>query len=339
MSFRVSPTASQEHQVPRKIVDMEREGILSKRIAVLLGGKSGEREVSLRSGARVISALQNLGSSPIAIDPISDDWIDKIRSEAVEIAFLALHGKGCEDGTIQGVLDAFEIAYTGSGVLASALAMNKIMTKRVLSTTNVPTPDYLAVNPEADLPKQCDDAVDRLGLPLVIKPISEGSSIGVSIVKELPEVRRIAHKTQFEFGEIFFEKYIKGQEITVGLLGMKENLRALPVLELVPKREFYDYEAKYTEGMTEFILPARLSGRLTRRVQEIAVNTHRAIGCWGASRVDMLVSTDGSPYVMELNTLPGLTELSDLPAQAEADGISYENLIFEILASAVNRET
>lgn len=337
MSFKVSPTASQEHQVPSNIIDME--GLLSKRIAVLLGGKSGEREVSLRSGARVISALQNLGANPITIDPISDDWIDKIRSEAIEIAFLALHGKGCEDGTIQGVLDAFEIAYTGSGVLASALAMNKIMTKRVLSTTNIPTPDYLAVDSEADLPKQCDEAVDRLGLPLVIKPTSEGSSIGVSIVKDIPELKRIAHKTQYEFGEIFIEKYIQGQEITVGLLGMKENLRALPVLELVPKREFYDYEAKYTEGMTEFILPARLSDPLTRRVQEIAVDTHRAIGCWGASRADMLVGTDGSPYVMELNTLPGLTELSDLPAQAEADGISYDNLIFEILTSAVERDT
>ena len=171
------------------------------------------------------------------------------------------------------------------------------------------------------------------------EPTSEGSSIGVSIVKEVPELKRIAHKTQFEFGGIFFEQYIEGQEITVGLLGMKENLRALPVLELVPKREFYDYEAKYTEGMTEFILPARLSDRLTRSVQEIAVNTHRAIGCWGASRVDMLVDTDGSPYVMELNTLPGLTELSDLPAQAETDGITYEELIFEILASAVKNIT
>ena len=155
--------------------------------------------------------------------------------------------------------------YTGSGVLASALAMNKVMTKRVLSTTDVPTPAYLAVDSEADLMEQCDEAVDRLGLPLVIKPTSEGSSIGVSIVKEKPELERIAYKTQFEFGEIFFEQYIGGQEITVGLLGMKENLRALPVLELVPKREFYDYEAKYTEGMTEFILPARLSDQLTRR--------------------------------------------------------------------------
>jgi len=180
--------------------------------------------------------------------------------------------------------------------------------------------------------------VDRLCLPLVIKPISEGSSIGVSIVKERSELKRVAHKTQHEFGEIFLEQYINGKEITVGLLGVKNNLRALPVLELVPKCEFYDYEAKYTKGMTDFILPARLSDQLTTHIREIAVNTHNAIGCWGASRVDMLVDADGKPYVTELNTLPGLTELSDLPAQAEAIGISYETLILEILVSAVKRD-
>ena len=241
-------------------MDLEMEGLLSKRIAVLQGGKSGEREVSLRSGARVISALRNLGANPIVIDPISDDWIDKIRSRAVEIAFLALHGKGCEDGTIQGVLDAFEIAYTGSGVLASALAMNKIMTKRVLSTTNVPTPGYLSVDPEADLPKQCDEAVERLGLPLVVKPTSEGSSIGVSIVKEVPELKRIANKTQFEFGDIFFEQYIKGQEITVGLLGMKENLRALSVLELVPQARILRLRSKIHRGDDGIHSPRQVVG-------------------------------------------------------------------------------
>ena len=257
-----------------------------------------------------------------------------MRDTSIEIAFLGVHGKGCEDGTIQGVLEAFEFSYTGSGVLASALAMNKTMTKRVLSTLDIPTPDYLAVDPNQDLDLQCEEAIDRLGLPLVLKPASEGSSIGVSIISELPEVRLIAHKTQHQFGEILFERYIRGQEVTVGLLGINENLRALPILELVPKREFYDYEAKYTEGMTEFIIPARLSDSLTKEVQEIALGTHQAVGCWGYSRVDMLVDTDGQPYVMEINTLPGLTDLSDLPAQAAAAGMSYDDLIYEILTSA-----
>ena len=337
MPFKFSSTTGQTSVDLEAIASLDVKGLLSKRIAVLLGGKSGERQVSLRSGARVMSALASLGASPVAIDPLNHDWIDKMHSKSIEIAFLALHGKGCEDGTIQGVLEAFGFAYTGSGVLASALAMNKLMTKRVLSTIDIPTPNYLALSPEADLQEQCDEAVNRLGFPLVIKPTSQGSSIGVSIVKEVSELLRIARKTQFEFGEIFCEQYIQGQEITVGLLGVKQNLRALPVLELVPNREFYDYEAKYTEGMTEFIVPARLSNRLTKRVQEIALNTHKAIGCCGASRIDMMVDAGGNPYVIELNTLPGLTQLSDLPAQAEAMGIPYDQLIVEILTSAMKR--
>ncbi len=315
---------------------MEKEELLKKRIAVLMGGKSVERQVSLRSGARVMAALQRLGADAMAIDPIDEDWMGQVREASIEVVFLgALHGKGGEDGTVQGVLETFEYAYTGSGVLASALAMNKVMTKRVLAATNIPTPHYLAVDSDLSLDPQCEGAVDLLGLPLVLKPTSEGSSVGVSIVKELPELKRIARKTQYEFGEIFFEQYIRGTEVTVGLLGVKTNLRALPVLELVPKREFYDYEAKYTEGMTEFFVPARLSDPLTRRVQEIALNTHKAIGCWGVSRVDMMIDADGQPYVTEINTLPGLTELSDLPAQAAAVGISYDELIQEILASAM----
>ena len=315
---------------------MEKEQLLKKRIAVLMGGKSVERQVSLRSGARVMAALQKLGADAIAIDPIDEDWTGQLHEASIEVVFLgALHGKGGEDGTVQGVLETFEYAYTGSGVLASALAMNKVMTKRVLSATNIPTPNYLAVDPDLSLDPQCEGAVDLLRLPLVLKPTSEGSSVGISIVKELPELKRLARKTQYEFGEIFFEQYIRGTEVTVGLLGVKTNLRALPVLELVPKREFYDYEAKYTEGMTEFFIPARLSDPLTHRVQEIAVNTHKAIGCWGVSRVDMMIDADGQPYVTEINTLPGLTELSDLPAQAAAVGISYDELIQEILASAM----
>ena len=316
---------------------MEKEQLLEKRIAVLMGGKSGERQVSLRSGARIATALQRFGADVMTIDPIDLDWVERMRAASIEIAFLGLHGKGCEDGTIQGVLEAFEFSYTGSGVLASALAMNKVMTKRVLSTLNIPTPDYIAVDPNQSLDLQCEEALNRLGLPLVLKPASEGSSIGVSIIWEVSELRRIAHKTQHQFGEIFFERYIQGQEVTVGLLGIEKTLRALPILELVPKREFYDYEAKYTQGMTEFIIPARLSDSLTEQVQEIALGAHQAVGCWGVSRVDMLVDTDGHPYVMEINTLPGLTDLSDLPAQAVAAGMSYDELIYEILTSAQMR--
>ena len=313
---------------------MDNVDLAQKRIAVLMGGKSGERQVSLRSGAGVMAALKRLGFEPISIDPIDEDWLRQMETARVDIAFLALHGKGCEDGTIQGALEAFEFAYTGSGVLASALAMNKVMTKRVLFSADIPTPPYVAVEAGVDLAEQCAQAVEQLGFPVVLKPSAEGSSIGVSIVRELPELERLARKAQHDFGEIFFEQYIKGQEITVGVLGVGNSLRALPVLELVPKKEFYDYEAKYTHGMTEFILPARLSDALTQQAQDLAVRTHKTLGCWGVSRVDMRVDTAGQPYVLEVNTLPGLTDLSDLPAQAAKAGITYDMLVLEILDSA-----
>ena len=305
----------------------------SKRIAVLMGGKSAEREVSLRTGTRVIGALEAQEFSVFVIDPIDLDWLDRLLSADVDIAFLALHGKGYEDGTIQGVLESFDIPYTGSGVLASAIAMNKIVSKQIFETANIPTPKFFTFDPSRDVAAQCQMVADQLGFPIVVKPITEGSSLGVSMVNDVSELQRMSIKTAKEFGGVFFEQYISGVEISVGLLGIEE-LRALPVLELVPKRNFYDYEAKYTAGMTEFIIPARLLETTTELVQEIALNVHRSVGCRGFSRVDMLVGEFDQPYVIEINTLPGLTELSDLPAQAQAAGISYNQLIGQILSDA-----
>ena len=305
----------------------------SKRVAVLMGGKSAEREVSLRTGARVIGALEAQEFSVFVIDPIDLDWLDRLLSADVDIAFLALHGKGYEDGTIQGVLESFDIPYTGSGILASAIAMNKIVSKQIFETANIPTPKFFTFDPSRDVVAQCQVVADQLGFPVVVKPITEGSSIGVSMVNDVSELQRISIETAKEFGGVFFEQYISGMEISVGLLGIEE-LRALPVLELVPKRDFYDYEAKYTAGMTEFVIPARLLETTTELVQKIALNAHRSVGCRGFSRVDMLVGEFDQPYVIEINTLPGLTELSDLPAQAKAAGISYNQLIGQILSDA-----
>ena len=305
----------------------------SKRIAVLMGGKSAEREVSLRTGARVIGALEAQEFSVFVIDPIDLDWLDRLLSADVDIAFLALHGKGYEDGTIQGVLESFDIPYTGSGILASAIAMNKIVSKQIFETANIPTPKFFTFDPSRDVVAQCQVVADQLGFPVVVKPITEGSSIGVSMVNDVSELQRISIETAKEFGGVFFEQYISGMEISVGLLGIEE-LRALPILELVPKRDFYDYEAKYTAGMTEFVIPARLLETTTELVQKIALNAHRSVGCRCFSRVDMLVGEFDQPYVIEINTLPGLTELSDLPAQAKAAGISYNQLIGQILADA-----
>ena len=305
----------------------------SKRVAVLMGGKSAEREVSLRTGARVIGALEAQEFSVFVIDPIDLDWLDRLLSADVDIAFLALHGKGYEDGTIQGVLESFDIPYTGSGILASAIAMNKIVSKQIFETANIPTPKFFTFDPSRDVVAQCQVVADQLGFPVVVKPITEGSSIGVSMVNDVSELQRISIETAKEFGGVFFEQYISGMEISVGLLGIEE-LRVLPILELVPKRDFYDYEAKYTAGMTEFVIPARLLETTTELVQKIALNAHRSVGCRGFSRVDMLVGEFDQPYVIEINTLPGLTELSDLPAQAKAAGISYNQLIGQILADA-----
>ena len=308
--------------------------MFNKRVAVLMGGKSAEREVSLRTGARVIGALESQEFSVVTIDPINSNWLNQLLSAEIDIAFLALHGKGYEDGTIQGVLESFEIPYTGSGILASAIGMNKIVAKQIFETANVPTPRSFTFDPDRDAVTQCRKIADQLGLPVVVKPKTEGSSIGVSMVDNVSELRQMALRTAEEFGDVFFEQFISGMEITVGLLGVGKELRALPVLELVPKRNFYDYEAKYTAGMTEFIIPARLSEPMTEIVQEIALNAHRSVGCHGFSRVDMLVGEFGQPYVIEINTLPGLTELSDLPAQAKAAGISYDQLIAQILTDA-----
>ena len=298
-----------------------------------MGGKSAEREVSLRTGARVIGALEAQEFTVFVIDPIDLDWLDRLLSADVDIAFLALHGKGYEDGTIQGVLESFDIPYTGSGILASAIAMNKIVSKQIFETANIPTPKFFTFDPSRDVVAQCQVVADQLGFPVVVKPITEGSSIGVSMVNDVSELQRISIETAKEFGGVFFEQYISGMEISVGLLGIEE-LRALPILELVPKRDFYDYEAKYTAGMTEFVIPARLLETTTELVQKIALNAHRSVGCRGFSRVDMLVGEFDQPYVIEINTLPGLTELSDLPAQAKAAGISYNQLIGQILADA-----
>ena len=310
---------------------------LFNKLGVLLGGSSGERSVSLLSGQRVSTSLRRQDYEVIDIDLVKDDWLTQLISEEVDAVFLALHGKGYEDGTIQAILSHFGLPYTGSGILASALGMNKIMSKQIFSTMQIPTPDYLKIHLEEDLKVQTQNAIEQLGLPLVVKPASEGSSLGVSIIHESDEIYHAIEKNRI-FKDNLFEKYVQGQEITVGLIGVGDDLQALPILELIPKREFYDYQAKYTAGLTEFVIPARLSDEVSQVAQSIAIRAHQALGCHGYSRVDMIVDRLGQPFVTEVNTLPGLTELSDLPAQAAAAGISYDRLISKILDSAILRD-
>ncbi len=297
-----------------------------KRIGVLMGGLSAEREVSLKSGAAVHSALLSLGYDAVAID-VGRDLARVLTSEGVQTAFIALHGRYGEDGCVQGLLELMGIPYTGSGVLASALAMNKLYAKQTFAAAGLLTTPFVALQlgdsiMPGDLPFK---------LPVVVKPVQEGSSVGVSIVKNEASFAK-ALDDAFRYDRVVLvEQYVKGQEVQVGIL----NNRPLGAIEIVPKNEFYDFEAKYTDGMAEHLFPARLSPEVYAAVQECGLAAHRALGCDGYSRVDFLVTSNNDFYLLEVNTLPGMTALSLLPEIArKGAGLSFEELVEEIVAGA-----
>jgi D-alanine-D-alanine ligase len=312
---------------------MDREALKSKTIGVLMGGLSGEREVSLRSGENCYRALLSRGYKAIPVDA-QRDVARRLDEAGVEVAFLALHGRYGEDGTIQGLLTIMGIPYTGSGVLASALGMNKVAAKKVVRGSGLLTPDHVEIPAEEPSEVSAARVEAGLGLPVMLKPVEEGSSLGISKCKTAVELRACLDDGRQAFGPMFAERFVSGREITVGVIEGGGVREALPILELVPKNEFYDYEAKYTEGMTEFVLPARLEPRVYAESQRVAVQAFEALGCRGYARVDIMVDPDGLPWFVELNTLPGMTDLSDLPAQARAAGISYEDLVETILMTA-----
>lgn len=313
---------------------MDVQTLKTKTVGVLMGGLSGEREISLRSGQNCLRALLERGYRAVAVDAVRD-VARRIDEAGVEVAFLALHGRYGEDGTIQGLLEMMGIPYTGSGVLASALGMNKIATKKIVLGTGLPTPAHCEIIPSVGAPEAAARIEAELGLPVMIKPVEEGSSLGVTKCGTAQELIASIDKGRAEYGVVFAEKFVSGREITVGVLQRDGALQALPILELVPKNEFYDYEAKYTEGMTEFILPARLLARDYAEAERAAIAAFTAVGCQGYARVDMMVDEAGVPWFVEINTLPGMTDTSDLPAQARAAGISYEELVETILLTAV----
>lgn len=307
-----------------------------KRIAVLLGGQSGEREVSLRSGAGVLAALARRGYDAVGIDPNSD-LASQLAEARAEVVFNALHGGAGEDGTIPGMLEVLGIPYTGCGVLASALTLDKVRTKHLLRGVGIPTPEFVWSYRSEEAGSVVEQALEYLGLPCVVKPIREGSSLGVSIPQTEEELSEAVREVTARYGNVLVEAYCDGTEITVGILGYGDRTRALPVLELVPRRRFYDYEAKYTKGMTELICPARLPEGAARLAQRMALQAHEACDCHGLSRVDMHYDSQGRLWVHEINSVPGLTETSDVPAEARAAGMSYDDLVEEILRSAIPR--
>ena len=298
----------------------------SKRIGVLMGGLSAERAVSLKSGAAVHAALVAMGYDATAIDA-GRDLALILATERIEAAFIALHGRYGEDGCVQGLLELMRIPYTGSGVLASALAMHKLYSKQAFAAAGILTAPFRHYRRGEPV----DPAGLPFGLPVVVKPVQEGSSVGVSIVREEPELEESVRLAFRYDDEILVEQYIKGQEVQVGIL----DDRPVGAIEIVPKNEFYDYEAKYTDGMAEHIFPARLSPALYARAQQTAVAAHRALGCSGYSRVDLLIPESGDCFVLEVNTLPGMTALSLLPEiAAQGAGLSFEGLVERIIESA-----
>jgi len=304
---------------------MTKEELKEKKVGVLMGGLSAEREVSLESGAAVYKAFLERGYDAIAID-MGRDLAQILTKESVEVAFICLHGRYGEDGAVQGLLEVMGIPYTGAGVLASALAMNKIFAKKLFQASGLTVAPYRVVQQghEPDL------ATIGFSLPVVVKPSQEGSSVGVSIVRRVEEYQPALEAAFAYDAEILVEQFIKGREIQVGIL----EERALGAIEIVPKKEFYDYEAKYTPGMADHILPAPLSPDLYRQVLGAGEEAHRALGCCGYSRVDFLVTDEDECYLLEVNTLPGMTALSLLPEIARGAGIGFAELVERILATA-----
>ena len=300
------------------------------KIAVLSGGLSSEAEVSRRSGKGCYEALKRLGYTNVELIEVDTNIAQKLKEGNYDYAYNALHGKYGEDGCIQGILETLQIPYTGCGVMASAVCMNKEYTKRILSTCpDIPLIKSAFVKKGEDVKEKTKD----LKYPLITKPVSEGSSFGMTKVNTPDELEK-AYQDAIKYNDdVLIEEYLVGICATVGILEGEDGLFATEILELRPKNEWYDYEAKYTKGMTEFILPAELSDDMTKQVKEIAIKAFDIAGCKGVSRVDFLI-VNNIPYVLEINTSPGMTETSDLPAQANAMGINYDNLVQIILNGA-----
>ncbi len=305
------------------------------RIGVLLGGQSSESDVSRRSGAAMAAALQRLGYTVTAIEA-DRSLADALARNRIEVAVLALHGPLGEDGTVQGMLEVLGIPYTGSGVLASAVAMHKAAAKKIFAFHELPTPAF-EVFPGRDLAADTGPARISMQPPFVVKPCEGGSSIGISIVRDQAEaVAALRKAASQDSGDILIEAYVAGREITVGVL----NGLALPAIEVSPDAGFYDYDAKYnSKGATRYIERPDLSAGLHEHLQSLAVSVYRVLGCAGAARIDFIVDAAGQPFVLEINTIPGMTETSLLPMAARQAGLSFDVLVERILHGAALHKT
>ena len=299
------------------------------RVGVLCGGRSAEREVSLMSGRGVHEALRSAGVDAHLFDTGIRTLIDLVNA-GFDRVFIALHGRHGEDGTLQGMLELMGLPYTGSGPLASSLSMDKIMTKRVWREAGLPTPAFAVLTASSDL----DDVIDMLGLPMIVKPPHEGSTMGVTKVvhkDQLAEAYALA--ARFD-AEVLAEKFIQGRELTVPVLGKRGAIRALPIVEIKAPDGNYDYEHKYISDATQYVCPAELDAGLTEEILRIAAQAYDTLGCEGWGRADFMLDQENRPWLLEMNTSPGMTSHSLVPMGAKAAGMNYVDLCLEILSSA-----
>jgi D-alanine-D-alanine ligase len=308
------------------------------RVAVLKGGRSLERQVSLRSGARVQDALERLGHEVLPID-VGPDLVTMLSAERPDIAFVALHGRDGEDGTVQELLEVLGIPYTGSGVSACIRAADKVLAKHAMRDHGLPTPDFYAFNETAFESLGAAQALpaieERLTFPIVVKPARQGSALGIKFARTAADVPA-ALVAAFSYDrKVLLERYVRGRELAISILHEADSPVALPIVEAVPEQEnFYDFESRYEIGRTRFVCPAELEDTVAARAREIALDTYKLLGCRAFARVDLMLEADsGELYVLEVNPIPGLTETSLLPQAAEAAGISFDDLVAKVLAA------
>jgi len=300
------------------------DAVKSKRIAVIMGGDSAERDVSLRTGAAVLEALIQRGYDAVAIDSATR-LTEQLRETGAQVAFIAVHGRRGEDGTLQGLLEMMQIPYTGSGVLASAIAIDKDVTKKMVADSLTVAASFL-VDDHSDIDQLCNECAHY---PQVVKPVREGSTLGITIAHNRDELEQAIRYAKTFDRRVLVETFIEGREVTVSVL----RGQALPVIEVIPAEGFYDYAAKYTAGTTEYLVPAKFSAEQYTELQRAAVDCCNLLGCRGAARVDFIVTPDQC-YFLEVNTIPGMTKTSLLPKAAASDGIDFATLVEEIVKDA-----
>jgi D-alanine-D-alanine ligase len=307
------------------------------RVAVLKGGRSLERQVSLRSGARVEDALERLGHEVVALD-VGQDLIERLREASPDVAFIAMHGRDGEDGTVQELLEILDIPYTGSGVLACVRATDKVLAKHLMIEAGIPTPEFFAFSETAFRELGAADALpaieERLRFPIVVKPSSQGSALGIKFARSAADMPAALVAAFSYDSRVLLERYVDGRDLAVSIL----EGEPLPVVEAVPTGDgFYDFDARYEIGRTEFVCPATLPDGLTNEAQDLALRTYELLGCSAFGRIDLMLGTDGELTVLEANPIPGLTETSLLPQAAEAAGISFDELVGRIVELALER--